>query len=223
MDASYDLARYLVNTKYEDIPAAAVEAAKKEVLDQLGVGLGGSAKPGVRELLEINKEWGGKPESTVFCFGDRLPAPMAAQVNATMGHALDYDDTGDGPTHPSVVIVPTAFAMAERKGNVTGEELLASIATGVDVMCRLGGLAPGSQESQSRRTSRRRLAPDAPLRLLWCGGRGGSPARAGRDENGERPRHRLSPGERQRTMRRRWRVDQAHGAGLRRGAALPRP
>ena len=138
MDASNDIARYVVNTRYEDVPAPAIEAAKKEVLDQLGVALGGSSKPGVRELLELNREWGGKPESTVFCFGDRLPAPMAAQVNATMGHALDYDDTGDGPTHPSVVIVPTAFAMAERKGKVGGKELLASIAMGVDVMCRLG-------------------------------------------------------------------------------------
>ena len=138
MDASYDLARYLVSTKYADIPTAAIEAAKKEVLDQLGVALGGSSRPGVAELLALNKDWGGKPESTVFCFGDRLPAPMAAQVNATMGHALDYDDTGDGPTHPSVVIVPTAFAMAERRGTVSGQELLAAVATGADVMCRLG-------------------------------------------------------------------------------------
>jgi 2-methylcitrate dehydratase PrpD len=138
MDAAYAFAKYLVNTKYEDIPAPAIEAAKKEILDQLGVAVGGSSKPGVKELLELNKEWGGKPESTVFCFGDRLPAPQAAQVNATMGHALDYDDTGDGPVHPSVVIVPTAFAVAERKGKVNGKELLASVVMGVDLMCRLG-------------------------------------------------------------------------------------
>jgi 2-methylcitrate dehydratase PrpD len=138
VDAAYSLAKYLVNTKYEDIPEAAVEAAKKEILDQLGVALGGSCKPGIKELRELNKEWGGKEESTVFVFGDRLPAPLAVQVNATMGHALDYDDTGDGPTHPSVVIVPTALAMAEKKGKVSGKEVVAAVALGVDLMCRLG-------------------------------------------------------------------------------------
>ncbi len=138
MDAAYLIAKYLVNTRFEDIPGTAVEAAKKEILDQLGVALGGSSKPGVKELLELNKEWGGKAESTVFCFGDRLPAPQAAQVNATMGHALDYDDTGDGPVHPSVVIVPTAFASAERRGKVHGKELITSVVMGVDLMCRLG-------------------------------------------------------------------------------------
>jgi 2-methylcitrate dehydratase PrpD len=138
VDAAFSLAKYLVNTKFEDIPNTTVEAAKKEILDQLGVALGGSCKPGVKELLELNKEWGGKAESSVFCFGDRLPAPQAAQVNATMGHALDYDDTGDGPVHPSVVIVPTAFASAERQGKVNGKELVTAVVMGVDVMCRLG-------------------------------------------------------------------------------------
>ncbi len=132
------IAKYLVNTKFDDIPSTAVEAAKKEILDQLGVALGGSSKPGIKELLELNKEWGGKAESTVFCFGDKLPAPQAAQVNAAMGHALDYDDTGDGPVHPSVVIVPTAFASAERQGKVQGKEVITSVVMGVDVMCRLG-------------------------------------------------------------------------------------
>lgn len=139
MDAAYSIAKYLVNTKFEDIPSAAVEAAKKEILDQLGVALGGSSKPGIKELLELNKEWGGKAESTVFCFGDKLPAPQAVQVNAAMGHALDYDDTGDGPVHPSVVIVPTAFASAERMGKVDGKEFITSVIMGVDLMCRLGG------------------------------------------------------------------------------------
>ncbi len=138
MDAAYSIARNLVYTKFENIPSPAVEATKKEILDQLGVALGGSCKPGIKELRELNTEWGGKTESTIFVFGDRLPAPQAAQVNAAMGHALDYDDTGDGPVHPSVVIVPTVLAVAERQGKVSGRELIAATALGVDFMCRLG-------------------------------------------------------------------------------------
>ena len=138
MDAAYSLAKNLVNVKYEDIPREVVEHTKKQILDILGVALGGSSKPGVKELVELVTEWGGKEESTIFCYGNKVPAPNAAQVNATMGHALDYDDTGDGPTHPSVVIVPTCLAMAERKGKVSGKEFITAVALGTDMMGRLG-------------------------------------------------------------------------------------
>ncbi len=138
MDAAYSLARNLVTVNYESIPQDIVDITKKQILDILGVALGGSSRPGVRELAELVGEWGGKEESTVLCFGHKVPAPNAAQVNATMGHALDYDDTGDGPTHPSVVIVPACMAIAERRGKVSGREFIAAVALGVDMMCRLG-------------------------------------------------------------------------------------
>jgi 2-methylcitrate dehydratase PrpD len=138
MDAAYSLAKNLVNVKYEDIPREVAEHTKKQILDILGVALGGSSKAGVKELAELVMEWGGKEESTIFCYGKKVPAPNAAQVNATMGHALDYDDTGDGPTHPSVVIVPTCLAMAERRGKLGGKEFITAVALGTDIMGRLG-------------------------------------------------------------------------------------
>ncbi len=138
MDASYQFAKNFVNTRYEDIPRDVVEVTRREILDILGVALGGSAKPGVRELLELIIEWGGKEESTIIYYGNKVTAPNAVQVNATMSHALDYDDTGSGPTHPSVAIVPTCLALAERKGGLSGKELITSVALGVDMMCRLG-------------------------------------------------------------------------------------
>ncbi len=138
MDAAYLFARNLATVSYEDLPRDVVEATRKEILDTLGVALGGSSKSGVKELLELVTEWGGKEESTVLCYGHKVPAPNAAQVNATMGHALDYDDVGEGPVHPSVVIVPTCLAVAERKGKLNGQEFITAVALGVDMICRLG-------------------------------------------------------------------------------------
>ncbi len=138
MDAAYALARNMLSVKYEDIPSDVTELTKKHILDILGVAMGGSSRPGIRELTELIGDWGGKEESTVLCFGMKVPAPNAAQVNASMGHALDYDDTGDGPTHPSVVIVPTCMAVAEHQGKVSGREFIAAVTLGMDMMCRLG-------------------------------------------------------------------------------------
>jgi len=137
MDAAYIFAKDLVTVKYGDIPRDAVEATKKHILDFLGVALAGSSKAGVKELQGIVADWGGKRESTVLCYGDKIPAPNAAQVNASMGHALDYDDVGTGG-HSAVVIVPTCLAVAERKGNVSGREFITAVILGVEIMCRMG-------------------------------------------------------------------------------------
>jgi 2-methylcitrate dehydratase PrpD len=138
MDAAYLLAENLIKVKYADLPEEVVDVTKKQVMDILGVMLGGSSRPGIRELAELIGEWGGKEESTVACFGKKVPAPNAAQVNSSMGHALDYDDTGEGPTHPSVVIVPTCLAVAEHRGGISGSQFITAVALGTDMFCRMG-------------------------------------------------------------------------------------
>ncbi len=138
MDPAITLAKYTLNLKYQDIPAETVEATKKDVLDLLATTLGGSAAPGCREVVELIKEWGGKEESTILVYGGKVPAPHAAQVNASMGHALDYDDCHDpAGHHPAVAVIPSCFAIAERRGKVSGQEFLAAVNAGIDISCRL--------------------------------------------------------------------------------------
>ena len=121
MAAISDFVGSFIKTRYEDIPGAAVEAVRKEVLDSLATALGGSSKAGVGELVDMVKEWGGSRQSTVIAYGFKCPAPNAAQVNGTMIHALDYDDGHQvALVHIGCVVVSTAFAMAERMGKVSG-------------------------------------------------------------------------------------------------------
>ena len=119
MDAAYLFAKSFVKTKYEDLPSEVLEATKKEILDLLGVIQGGYCEPGVKELLEIITEWGGKEESTIMGTKQKVPAPNAAHLNATMAHALDYDDVHEyADMHPGIAVIPTCIAMGERKGRL---------------------------------------------------------------------------------------------------------
>ena len=147
MDATFLFAKNLVNTRYEDLPPGVVEATKKQVLDLLGVALGGFSKPGPKELREIVREWGGKEESSIVGCTQKVPAPNAAHVNATMAHALDYDDVHETAImHSGVAVIPTCMAMAERKGNVSGKEFITTIALGADMMSRLAlATTPGTR------------------------------------------------------------------------------
>lgn len=139
MDAVFDFVDNFVDKKYSDIPEAAIDAAKKEVLDTLGVALAGSSSLGIKELIELAKEWGGRQQSTILGYGLSMPTPIAAQVNASMAHALDYDDAHDGAImHPGVITVMTSFAVAERIGGLSGKDFITSIVLGDDFLCRLG-------------------------------------------------------------------------------------
>jgi 2-methylcitrate dehydratase PrpD len=138
MDAAYLFARNFVDTKYEDLPPEVVEATKKEILDLLGVALGGASQPGATHVCALVKEWGGKEESSIIGCKQKVPAPNAAQANATMAHALDFDDVHEAAVmHPGIASIPVAIAVGEAQGNLGGKELITSTALGVDMMCRL--------------------------------------------------------------------------------------
>lgn len=151
MDATFELARTFANTDFEKLPEAVVSATKKQILDLIGLAIGGMNERGIAELGELVIEWGGKAESTVFGLGKKIPAPHAAQLNASMAHALDYDDVHETAIiHPGVIAIPTAFAVAEKAGNVNGKQFITAVALGVDMMCRLAlATMPGESPFQT--------------------------------------------------------------------------
>jgi 2-methylcitrate dehydratase PrpD len=138
VDRINTMARNIIETNYEKLPPDVVDVTKRLVMDTLAVSLCGSAETGVKELLDIFKNWGGKEESTVWVYGGKLPCISAAQMNATMVHASDYDDTHDpSPLHTGVVAVPTALAIAEMLGGVDGKKIITAIALAADFTIRM--------------------------------------------------------------------------------------
>lgn len=145
MDIVYTLADHVVNTDFESLPDEVVEKTKLFLLDSLGVAMPGSGAPGVAAVAELMAEVGGNPQSTVLCFGHKLPVMNAALVNSMMIHALDLDDLHDDAiVHPSCCQFPVALAVAEAYPPVSGKELITAVALGVDISCRLAlGLISG--------------------------------------------------------------------------------
>ena len=92
-DVIFDLARGVVQARYEDIPATAIATAKLFILDTVGVALAGSTATGCSEVVQFLKEQGGKPDSSIFVFGGKVPAQEAAFANSMMIHGRDFDDT----------------------------------------------------------------------------------------------------------------------------------
>src|SRR5207302_11068890 len=138
-DPAWRLAQHICRTNYADLPASTVASARRDILDTFGCMLGGSGSPGIDQLVAVISRWGGLPESRVLLRGIRLPAPQAALLNASMGHALDFDDTLDtgGSIHPGVSVLGAALAVCDGVDGVTGRDLLLAVALGLDTSCRI--------------------------------------------------------------------------------------
>ena len=138
-DAIHALVRHVVVSRYEDLSQRAVDATKTFILDSFGVAIAGTLAPGVSETLGVLSDWGGKPESTVWVSGERLPAPSAAMMNGYLIHNQEFDCVHDlAVVHAFTSALPVALAVAEAKGGVTGRDLLTAVALGVDVSCSIG-------------------------------------------------------------------------------------
>ena len=110
MGVTENVAKWVVNTSYEDIPPEAIRVANESCFDLLGVILAGSVQPVGEIIQQYVDDEGGKPQATVLASGLQTSMANAALANGTMGHALDYDDFG-GFGHPTVVIFPALLAL----------------------------------------------------------------------------------------------------------------
>jgi 2-methylcitrate dehydratase PrpD len=148
-----DIASFVVNTTYADIPASVIEAGKKSILDGLGLALAGSAaKSG-----EIVKHYLGTlgfsndGPATVIGTSLRTAVRFAAFANAVGIHADDFDDTQLAVgkdrvygllTHPTAPVLPSALAVGEAL-RCSGAELMLAYHLGVEVECKIAeAIAP---------------------------------------------------------------------------------
>jgi len=139
MDAIATLSEHVLRTRWQDLSAPAVRAARTFVLDSLGVGVAGSSGPWVDELVGLQAAWGAATDARNWGRGAALPAPAAALCNGYQVHNGEFDCVHESAVvHPMAVLLPAALAQAERQGGVSGRELVLAVVLGVDVACRIG-------------------------------------------------------------------------------------
>jgi 2-methylcitrate dehydratase PrpD len=135
---SLQLAQFVTQLPDSQVPASALRAAARVVLDASGVMRAASAlSPEVLPFI-THAAQGGPGPARVLGTKHKAPAALAALANGAMAHALDYEDAFDGaPLHPNASLVPAVIALAQAHPPVSGGELLAAIAIGCDVSCRI--------------------------------------------------------------------------------------
>ncbi|MEV4201583.1 MmgE/PrpD family protein [Micromonospora globbae] len=142
------IAELAAQTQVDRLPADVVASTRLRILDTLGLALRAQHLDSSRAVMDYVTDQGGRPEATAIGVQDRVPAALAALVNGTLAHSLDYDDTHlPSVLHPSAGVVPAALAAAEKVG-ASGADLVAAVAVGLETCVRIG-MAGYDQESRN--------------------------------------------------------------------------
>lgn len=142
-NATLALARQLTRTGYGDLPAQAIEHAKMILASTFASAAAGAGIESARILRDLAKEQGGRAECQVWFDALRLPAALAARVNAGLSDAAASDDSDIRNTaHYGTTLAAAGLALGERAG-VSGKDLLAAMVVGYEAGGRIGAARTG--------------------------------------------------------------------------------
>jgi 2-methylcitrate dehydratase len=114
------MARFVHQLQFDDIPPEALNEAKRFILDSIGCALASAEGDDMQAMQRFVEKLGGPPEATIIATGLRTSAANAAFMNSLMIRALDYNDIYwvQDPSHPSDLlgVVLSAAEANERDG-----------------------------------------------------------------------------------------------------------
>lgn len=147
--ATARLARFVVQSRVEDLPAAVLHEAKRTLLNHFAAAYGGCREGAVEALLSVLVPLSGPATGQLTGRAERLDMLGAAFMNAVSSNVLDYDDTHMRTIiHPAAPVAPPLLALAQSRSAadrpIAGVDLLHALVLGVDVTCRVGNaMSPG--------------------------------------------------------------------------------
>jgi 2-methylcitrate dehydratase PrpD len=149
-----ELARFVAQTRLEEIPEAVQRHARLVLLDTLGVILAGSERPEMRALRERLAPTAGSG-ATVYARGwPTHDARTAALLNGIAGRSIELcEGLRFVSGQAAVQVLPGVLAVAENARS-SGREMLSAFILGYDVVGRLaGGFTPRPLAHQNGQVS----------------------------------------------------------------------
>ncbi|HYS24651.1 MAG TPA: MmgE/PrpD family protein [Vicinamibacterales bacterium] len=153
---------FIASASFADIPSDALTIGRRCIADGVAVMLAGSTTAASDILRAQVREDGSRAEATIVGHDSfRTRAASAALVNATSGHAHDYDDTQLSTaadrifgllTHPTIPPLAASLALGERLG-VSGRTMLEAFLIGFEVECKIADAILPTHYKQGFHTS----------------------------------------------------------------------
>lgn len=131
-----ELAGFVSETSYGNLPKYVVEATKLRILDTIGGAIWGRHEGNSSRLIGLANEFGGNTEAVLWGGSKKIPSIWAAFINGYSSFYISDTDRFCG-CHPGAVVVPAAMAAGE-KNDVSGKDFITGVALGYEVLSRVG-------------------------------------------------------------------------------------
>jgi len=132
------LARFVVETRWQDIPQPVRHQAKRSLINFFAVALAGCRTAPVEIALRSLAEFSGGKQATIIGRTERIDALSAAFLNAAAANVHDFCDTHVRTViHPTAPVAPALLALAELR-EVSGADLLLAFILGNEIQARIG-------------------------------------------------------------------------------------
>lgn len=133
-----EIGGFIARTSFDDIPEDALEVVKSGTIDAIGTMMPGRTEPVVDILDHCFRSNCEPSEARLFMSEKRVSAPLAALLNGTAMHVLDYDDVAMPlGGHPSTVLAPAILAQVDTLPGATGQDVLRAYVIGYEVWAEL--------------------------------------------------------------------------------------
>jgi 2-methylcitrate dehydratase PrpD len=138
VSATTILSSYIVQSRFEDVPADVQHEAARSLVNFVGCALGGSVDPAVDIAIRALTPFSGKPSSAVLGRIERLDPLHASLMNGISSHVDDFDDTTpQNYIHPTSPVASALFAYASAN-RVSGRDFLHAFVLGFEAESRVG-------------------------------------------------------------------------------------
>jgi len=150
MTIEADLASFVTETKFRDLPEEVVEFTKQLALKTTAGMVAGSDQPAGRQMVPfVADRAGGQDEAGVFACGFRTGLHDAVFANGLFAHASELEDDKIAPAEDTswdITTFPLTLPLAE-KYRLSGKEFVVASAIGMETQTRLSlppdrGVAP---------------------------------------------------------------------------------
>jgi 2-methylcitrate dehydratase PrpD len=132
------LARFVVATRWEDIPLPVRHQAKRSFINFFAVALAGCRTSPVEIALRSLSEFSDSKQATVVGRRERIDTLSAAFLNAAGANVHDFCDTHLRTViHPTAPVAPAVLALAELR-RLSGPDLLLAFILGNEIQARVG-------------------------------------------------------------------------------------
>ncbi len=132
-----DLARFVCETRFEDIPQETVTFTKHLTSKIVAAMLLGARTRAGKQAVDYVLSRGGAPEAGIVGTGVRCSLEDAVFVNGITCHAAELEDDQFPSATSDITVFPVIFPLMEKLG-LSGRDMIRASSLGLEIMNRVG-------------------------------------------------------------------------------------